>query len=54
MAQRLRNSCVRYDWDLIADLTLKVLERAAGRVRTYDSVQEERRVPPRLGESYRR
>jgi glycosyltransferase involved in cell wall biosynthesis len=54
MAQRLRNSCVRYDWDLIAELTLKVLERAAGKVRTYDGVQEERRVPPRLGESYRR
>jgi glycosyltransferase involved in cell wall biosynthesis len=54
MAQRLRNSCVRYDWDLIAESTLKVLERAAGKSRAYAENLSDRRVPPRLGESYRR
>jgi glycosyltransferase involved in cell wall biosynthesis len=30
IAKRLVESCVRYDWDAIAESTLKVLERVAG------------------------
>jgi glycosyltransferase involved in cell wall biosynthesis len=33
MADRLRNSCGRYDWDVIAKSTLQVLEGVAGRSR---------------------
>jgi len=54
IAQRLRNSCARYDWDAIADATLKVLERVVGPSADLTKSQLERRVPPRLGESYRR
>jgi glycosyltransferase involved in cell wall biosynthesis len=52
IGQRLRNSCARYDWDAIAESTLKVLQRAAGR--TQLEIESDRRVPPRLGESFRR
>jgi glycosyltransferase involved in cell wall biosynthesis len=30
IARRLRASCARYNWDTIAESTMKVLERAAG------------------------
>jgi glycosyltransferase involved in cell wall biosynthesis len=33
MAERLRSSCGRYDWDVIAKTTLQVLEGVAGRSR---------------------
>ncbi len=52
LAKRLSNSCARYDWDAIAEATLKVLQRAAGRPIADQSA--DRRVPPRMGESFRR
>jgi glycosyltransferase involved in cell wall biosynthesis len=57
IGQRLRNSCARYDWDLIAEATLKVLKRAAGEhaaAAPAAAPEHERRVGPRLGESFRR
>ena len=69
IGQRLRNACSRYDWDLIAEATYKILERAAGWQSVVPEPRHttgmvgagataanlhERRVPPRLGESYRR
>jgi glycosyltransferase involved in cell wall biosynthesis len=53
IGQRLRNLCGRYDWNTIAEATFKVLERAAGR-RSAAEPADERRVAPRLGESFRR
>jgi glycosyltransferase involved in cell wall biosynthesis len=53
MGQRLRNLCERYDWDTIAEATFKVLARASGR-RNVAVPLRDRRVAPRLGESYRR
>jgi len=54
MGQRLRNLCIRYDWDTIAESTFKVLERAAGKRGAVARSRRDRRVAPRLGESYRR
>lgn len=54
MRKRLRNSCAAYDWDLIAESTLKVMDRAAARPIPSVLAAAERRVHPRLGESYRR
>jgi glycosyltransferase involved in cell wall biosynthesis len=51
IAQRLRNSCARYDWDSIAESTMKVLERAAGKL---TSVAEPAPREPGLGASLRR
>ena len=31
MAQRLRATCMRYNWDEIAESTMQVMERVAGR-----------------------
>ena len=53
IGERLRSACDRYDWDTIAEATFKVLERAAGGHRALVSA-DDRRVVPRLGESYRR
>ncbi len=52
LSLRLINSCARYDWDAIAEATLRVLQRAAGRPNPM--ALGERRVPPRLGETFRR
>jgi glycosyltransferase involved in cell wall biosynthesis len=54
MGQRLRNLCGRYDWDTIAESTFKVLERAARRRSVFDAPHRDRRVAPRLDESFRR
>jgi glycosyltransferase involved in cell wall biosynthesis len=54
MGQRLRNLCDRYDWDAIAEATFKVLARASGRRGFAAPLLRDRRVAPRLGESYRR
>ena len=55
IGQRLRNACARYDWDLIAESTLKVLKRAAGESRAASRLPfPDRRVAPRMGASYRR
>ncbi len=52
LSLRLINSCARYDWDAIAEATLRVLQRAAG---SWNPMAVgERRVPPRLGETFRR
>jgi glycosyltransferase involved in cell wall biosynthesis len=49
VGQKLRAACAPYNWDSIADATLKVLERVAAK-----TVREERRTAPRLGAGYRR
>jgi glycosyltransferase involved in cell wall biosynthesis len=54
IADRLRNTSDRYDWNLIAESTFKVLERAAGRPGNATELADEQSVPPRLGTSYRR
>jgi glycosyltransferase involved in cell wall biosynthesis len=55
IAQRLRNSCAGYDWDSIAESTLRVLERAAGRRTPVAELPPPKRpVPPGLGASLRR
>jgi glycosyltransferase involved in cell wall biosynthesis len=54
IAQRLRNACTGYDWDLIAESTLKVLGRAAGRRNPAIAPPNDRRIPPRMGASFRR
>lgn len=51
--ERLHRSCAPYDWDLIAESTMKVIERAATQPAPPPAFRE-RRVAPRLGESYRR
>jgi glycosyltransferase involved in cell wall biosynthesis len=53
MGKLLTKSCDRYDWDAIAESTLKVLERASGG-RQVVLLPSDRRVAPRLGPSYRR
>jgi len=52
MAQRLRDACARYDWDRIAESTLKVLERAAGRPKPVGGVPANPRVSPPLKASF--
>jgi glycosyltransferase involved in cell wall biosynthesis len=54
IGRRLCNACDRYDWDLIAESTFRVLERAAGTGHIALPPLADRRVAPRLGESYRR
>jgi glycosyltransferase involved in cell wall biosynthesis len=55
IAQRLRNSCARYNWDSIAESTFKVLARAAGSLTSItEPPAEPRPVPPPLGASLRR
>lgn len=55
IAQRLRNSCARYDWDGIAESTFKVLARAAGNLTPVVKPPSSgpRQVPPPLGASLR-
>jgi glycosyltransferase involved in cell wall biosynthesis len=52
VGENLRKACARYDWDLIAGSTLKVLERAAGSRAIVPS--KDRRIGARMGESFRR
>jgi glycosyltransferase involved in cell wall biosynthesis len=54
IGRRLRNACARYDWDVIAESTMKVLERAA-ELRDLGMAQlKDRRMGPRLGAYFRR
>jgi glycosyltransferase involved in cell wall biosynthesis len=53
LRERLRRSCAPYDWDLIAESTMKVIQRAAAQPAPSPPLRE-RRVSPRLGESFRR
>jgi glycosyltransferase involved in cell wall biosynthesis len=54
IGENLRKACARYDWDLIAGSTLKVLERAAGTQSRVIVPPPERRIGARMGESFRR